>query len=83
MKEDYQEFISNFDDDYDEEYEIEEKIDEMRGTVYCGPCVYCGAKDAMFYEDDICFVCRKCGKSIHEDSYYRYLLGYDLEFDDE
>lgn len=83
MKEDYQEFINNFDDDYDEEYEIEEKIDEIRGTVYRGDCIYCGAKMAMTYEGEICFICDKCERSIHEDLYYRWILGYDVEMDDE
>ena len=74
--------------DYSELYEGEEEIDydeiigRMKGTVQSGDCMYCGAKNAMKYEGDICFVCDKCGMSTHEDSYYLWLSGIDIEFDD-
>ncbi len=75
--------------DYDEEdsrnYEelnesdLEERIEKLRGTIGRGDCVYCGAKNAMVYEGHICFVCRQCNRSIHEDLYYRWAAGEDIE----
>lgn len=76
--------------DYSELYESEVEEDEdedeiirrLKGTVQSGDCMYCGAKNAMKYEGNICFVCKKCGMSTHEDSYYLWLSGYDIEYDD-
>ena len=75
------------DDEYDEfdddEAIIEEEVEKLRGTIASGDCIYCGAKNGMKYEGNICFVCSECGKSTHEDIYYRWAAGYDVDIDDE
>lgn len=79
-------FLDFFNDNHDyEEFSEgqsdEEIIEDMRGTIEKGTCVYCHARFGMKYDGSICFICSKCGKSIHEDSYYLWLAGRDLEFD--
>lgn len=71
-------------DEYDiiYEHDIEDTIDELRGNIGRGDCVYCGAKNAMKYEGHICFICDSCGRSVHEDIYYRWAAGCDIEFED-
>ena len=79
-------------DDYDEEdsrnYEElsetneDEKIEKLRGKIGRGYCLYCGAENGMIYEGDICFICTECGKSVHEDLYYRWAAGYDVYLDE-
>lgn len=61
------------------EYDIEDEIEQLRGTIGRGDCLYCGSIDAMIYAGNICFICTECGRSIHEDLYYRWLAGYDIE----
>ena len=76
--------------DYDEEdsrnYEElyadksrEDLVEGLRGTIGRGDCVYCGAKNAIEYICGICFICKECGKSVHEDLYYHWAAGYDIE----
>lgn len=69
-------------EELDENESPESKMERLRGTIGRGDCVYCGAKNAMEYEGHICFVCSKCGKSVHEDIYYRWAAGYDITFED-
>jgi hypothetical protein len=71
----------NYEELYEDE-DPEEVIERLRGTIASGDCVYCGGKNTMEYVGDICFVCSKCGMSVHEDVYYRWAAGYDLEFED-
>lgn len=61
---------------------IDDDIENLRGTIGRGDCVYCGAKDAMEYEGHICFICSKCGKSVHEDTYYAWASGHDIKMED-
>ena len=70
--------------DYDDEFEdrIEEEIEELRGNVVRGACLYCHKPNGMIYEGDICFVCTECNQSIHENLYYRWLVGGDIENDE-
>ena len=65
-----------------EEEDIEEAIERLRNTIGRGDCIYCGAKHAMEYEGHICFICSVCGKSVHEDVYYRWAAGSAIEFED-
>lgn len=69
-------------EELDENESLEEAVERLRGTIGRGDCLYCGAKDAMTYEGKICFVCSKCGRSTHEDIYYQWAAGYDIEFED-
>lgn len=74
-------------DEYEELYDSEddvneEAIEELRGVIGRGDCLYCGAKNAMKYEGHICFICSMCDKSVHEDLYYRWAAGYDIETED-
>lgn len=55
--------------------DVDEMIESMKGTVERGDCLYCGAKDAMVYTGNICFICDKCSKSVHEDIMYAKKLG--------
>ena len=48
-------------------------IEEMRGTIERGPCKFCNGEDSMVYHRNIFFLCEKCGESMHEDTYYKYL----------
>lgn len=76
---------SNIIHDYeelDENEDVEETIERIRNTIGRGDCIYCGAKHAMEYEGHICFICSKCGKSVHEDIYYRWAAGCTIEFDE-
>lgn len=67
---------------YGEDLSIEEAIEDLRGNVGRGACIYCYAPNAMTYEGHVCFICNVCGRSVHEDIYYRWLAGDDIEFDD-
>lgn len=66
----------------DENDDPEDVIELLRGTIGRGDCLYCNAEHAMEYEGHICFICSKCGKSVHEDIYYRWAAGYPIEFED-
>lgn len=68
--------------DSDTEDEISNKIDELKGNIGRGDCIYCGAKDSMEYVGNICFICSKCGKSVHEDIYYAWIAGYEIEIEE-
>lgn len=87
-KDEYDYIYDNGDDnnvdysDLDENEDPEEAIDRLRGTIGRGDCLYCGAKDAMTYEGYVCFICSECGRSTHEDIYYRWAAGYPVEFED-
>ena len=70
-------------EEFDENESIEDRIEELRGTIGRGDCLYCGAKNAMIYEENICFICNKCGKSVHEDIYYRWAAGEEIDLKDE
>lgn len=69
-------------EELDENEDIEDTIDRIRGTIGRGDCLYCGAKNSMIYTGDICFVCNKCGNSVHEDIYYRWVAGEEINFED-
>lgn len=69
-------------EELDENEDPEELIDKLRGTIGRGDCLYCNAKNAMEYEGHICFICKECGNSVHEDIYYRWAAGYPIEFED-
>lgn len=60
----------------------EEVIDRLRNTIGRGDCLYCGGKNTMEYEGNICFICTECNNSVHEDLYYRWLAGYPVEVED-
>ena len=85
-KKDEYDRLYDYDDDicYEELYENEdpeELIDKLRGNIGRGDCLYCDGKNTMEYEGHICFICAECGKSVHEDIYYRWAAGYDVEFE--
>jgi transposase-like protein len=69
-------------EELDEDEDLEEAVERLRGSIGRGDCIYCGAKHAMEYEGHICFICSACGKSVHEDVYYRWAAGYTVEFED-
>lgn len=62
--------------------ELDDAIEELKGCIGRGDCLYCDAKDAMEYEGYICFICKECGRSVHEDIYYRWAAGGSIEFED-
>lgn len=68
-------------EELDENEDEEEAIDRLRGTIGRGDCIYCNAKNSMEYEGHICFICTECGKSVHEDIYYRWAAGYSIEME--
>lgn len=73
---------------YESIYELEEEeyydnaIEDLRGNVGRGTCIYCGGENTMQYEGHICFICTNCGRSVHEDIYYRWLAGDNIEMED-
>ena len=69
-------------EDLSEEEDVEARIEELRGTIGRGTCLYCGVRNAMRYEAGTCFICTECGKSVHEDVYYRWIAGEDIEMED-
>ena len=69
-------------EELDENEDPLDAIERLRGTIGRGNCVYCGAKNAMVYEGNICFVCQQCSRSIHEDGYYMWAAGYGLTFEE-
>lgn len=60
----------------------EEAVERLKHAIGRGDCLYCGGKLTMEYKGNICFICSVCGKSIHEDLYYRWAAGYDIEIED-
>lgn len=68
--------------DLSENEDPEDVIDSLRGTIGRGDCIYCDSKDSMEYDGFVCFICSHCGKSVHEDIYYRWAAGYPIDFDD-
>lgn len=88
-KKDEYDRIYNYDDEdsrnyeeLDENEDIEDIIESLRDTIGRGDCIYCGASNAMEYEGNICFICSKCGKSVHEDLYYRWAAGDSVVLED-
>ena len=69
-------------EEVDENEDPDEAIERLRGTIGRGSCLYCSAKNGMKYDGFICFVCSKCGMSVHEDIYYRWAAGYSIDFED-
>ena len=69
-------------EELDENEDIDDIIERLRGTIGRGDCIYCGGKNSMIYEGNICFICNKCGKSVHEDIYYRWIAGEVIEFEE-
>ena len=69
-------------EELDENEDAEEVIKRLRNTIGRGDCLYCGSKNRMEYDGHICFICSSCGKSVHEDIYYRWAAGYTIEFED-
>lgn len=75
--------VENIDyEELDENETEDEAIEKIRYTIGRGDCLYCGAKNAMEYEGTICFICSRCGKSVHEEIYYRWAAGYTIELED-
>lgn len=71
--------------DYEEPDENEDPevvIDRLRNTIGRGDCLYCNSKHAMEYDGQICFICKMCGRSVHEDIYYRWAAGYLIDLED-
>lgn len=60
----------------------EDAIEHLRGTIVKGKCIYPDCQGEMIYVGNICFVCSMCGRSVHEDIYYRWAAGYTIEFED-
>lgn len=77
----YEEDCRNY-EELDENESPEDAIERLRGTISRGDCIYCGAKSAMYYEGNVCFVCEKCKKSVYEDTYYLWMAGYEITFED-
>lgn len=71
-----------YEENDDNAEEIYEAIEELRGTIGRGDCIFCGAKNAMVYDGEVCFICNECGLSCHEDTYYAWAAGYDIETTD-
>lgn len=69
-------------EELDENEDADEIIDRLKGTIGRGDCIYCGTSNSMEYEGHICFICTSCGKSVHEDIYYRWAAGYTIEIED-
>ncbi len=69
-------------EELDENEAPEDIIERLRGTIDRGDCMYCGGVDTMTYEGNVCFVCSKCGQSTHEDTYYLWWSGCDIDFID-
>ena len=69
-------------EELDENETPEDAIERLRGTIGRGDCLYCGGHLTMTYEGNICFVCSKCGMSVHEDTYYLWAAGYNIEFNE-
>lgn len=61
---------------------IEDAIDKLKGTIGRGDCMFCGAKNGMEYEGHICYICKVCGKAVHEDLYYAWAAGYEIKSED-
>ncbi len=75
--------IDEYDDLYDDSNDkIYEMIEMLRGTIERGDCLYCGGKLSMEYTGNVCFICSKCAKSVHEDVYYAWAAGYDISPDE-
>lgn len=70
-------------EEVNENEEPEDIIKRLKGTIKSGDCLYCGGKNTMTYEGNICFVCSKCKKSTHENIYYLWAAGHPVEIDDE
>lgn len=66
-------------EEFDENEDPEEVIGRLRNTIGRGDCIYCEGKLTMEYDGHICFICSKCGRSAHEDVYYRWAAGYSVE----
>lgn len=69
-------------EEVDENEDEEEAIERLRGTIGRGDCIICDAHDAMVYDGCCCFICKKCGGSVSEDTYLRWAAGYSVEFED-
>ena len=69
-------------EELDENEDPEEVAERLRNTIGRGDCLYCGTENGMEYDGHICFICSECGKSVHEDIYYRLAAGYIIEFED-
>lgn len=69
-------------EELDENEDMDEIMERLKGTIGRGDCIYCGASNGMEYEGHICFICKSCGKSVHEDIYYRWAAGYTIEIED-
>ena len=69
-------------EELDENEDIEDTIEKIKNTIGRGDCLYCGGEDSMEYEGHICFICSICGKSVHEDIYYRWAAGGSIELED-
>lgn len=68
--------------DPDDYPDLEEEVDRLRGNVLSGTCYFCGAENGMKFEET-CFICSECGKSMYAETYYEWLAGYDIEFEDD
>lgn len=73
----------NYEEFDDTEDAMDEAIARLRGTISVGDCMECGAKDAMKYEGNVCFVCSKCKMAVHENLYYLWTAGFPIEDADQ
>ena len=69
-------------EELDENESVDEIVEKLRGNISRGDCLYCGAKNAMIYTGDICFICTECERSVYEDIYYRWAAGEEIIFED-
>ena len=79
---DYDEEDSRLYEELDENEDIEDIIEKLRDTIGRGDCIYCSGDNTMEYDGHICFICNSCGKSVHEDLYYRWAAGDSVELED-
>ena len=79
---DYDSEDSRMYEELNENEDPEEAVERLRNTIGRSDCIYCGGKNAMEYEGYICFICKDCGRSVHEDIYYRWIAGYPIDFED-
>ena len=83
MKDEYDDIYGDEELDLDdEEIDPDDAVELLRGKITSGDCIYCGGTNSMIF-DEVCFICTICNRSIHEDLYYRWAAGYEIEMDDD
>lgn len=83
------EVIYDFEDDDSRNYEeldenesVEDAVERIKNSYGRGDCMFCGTVNGMIRENTMCLICESCGRAVHEDIYFRWLAGYDVEFED-